>query len=177
MAKTKKQKQAIIADLKGQMQQQKSVVMVDFSGVDSKSFFKLRDNLKDSGCSLKVVKKTLLQKMLENLNQKEFSQKVGEIKGQMALAFGLTDEVAPAKMCYQFSQENKNLKILGAMLDSQFYPPVGVASLASLPAKPQMLGVLVGTMQAPISGFVNALQGNLRNLVYALEAIKETKSA
>jgi len=32
-------------------------------------------------------------------------------------------------------------------------------------------------MQGPISGMVNVLQGNIRNLVYALEAIREQKEA
>ena len=157
------------------MEQQKSIVMVDFSGVESKALFKLRDNLKANGCSMKVVKKTLLQKMLGDLKQTSLKEQIERFKGQLALAFGLEDEVAPAKLCWQFGQDNKNFKILGAMLENQFYQASQVQALATLPAKPQLLGQLVGTLQAPLSGFISVLQGNLRNLVYCLEAIKTSK--
>ncbi|MDD5146312.1 MAG: 50S ribosomal protein L10 [Candidatus Pacebacteria bacterium] len=175
MAKTKEQKKQIVSELSEKMKEQKSIVMVDFSGVDSKAFFKLRDDLKAQGCALKVVKKTLMKKMLEGLKQQAFAQKIEEFKGQMALAFGLTDEVAPAKLCYQFGKDNKNFKIFGAMLGQEFYSNAQVADLANLPSKPQLLGQLVGVMQAPISGFCNVLSGNMRNLVYALKAIGKSK--
>ena len=35
---------------------------------------------------------------------------------------------------------------------------------------------LVGSMQAPISGFVNVLQGNIRNMVYVLDAVRAKKA-
>ncbi|MCX6791301.1 MAG: 50S ribosomal protein L10 [Candidatus Gribaldobacteria bacterium] len=173
MAKTKEQKKIIITDLGQQMKEQKSVVMVDFSGVDSKSFFKLRDDLKDQGCSLRVVKKTLVTKMLESTKQPALAQKIEEFKGQMALAFGIADEVAPAKLCWNFGKTNKKFKILGAMLGNDFYSNTQVTALAQLPSKQQLLGQLVGTLQAPISGLVNVLQGNLRGLVNVVDAISK----
>jgi large subunit ribosomal protein L10 len=61
------------------------------------------------------------------------------------------------------------------MLGQEFYSNAQVADLANLPSNPQLMGQLVGVMQAPISGFCNVLSGNMRSLVYALRAIGESK--
>jgi len=55
-------------------------------------------------------------------------------------------------------------------------PKEKVIELAKLPAKPQMLGVVVGTIAAPLSGFVNVLAGNLRGLVNVINSIKDSKA-
>jgi len=47
--------------------------------------------------------------------------------------------------------------------------------LAQLPGKEQLLGMLLGTLNAPITNFVNVLEGNIKNFVYALSAIKDKK--
>ena len=62
------------------------------------------------------------------------------------------------------------------MLEGRFIDAAKVKALAELPSKQQLLGQLVGTLNAPISGFVNVLAGNIRGLVTALNAIKEQKA-
>ena len=44
-------------------------------------------------------------------------------------------------------------------------------ALADLPSKQDMRAKLVGTMNAPVSGFVNVLAGNLRGLINVLNAV------
>ena len=62
------------------------------------------------------------------------------------------------------------------MLEGAFISAEKVEALAKLPGKKQLLGQLVGTLNAPISGFVNVLAGNLRGLVNILNAVKEKKA-
>lgn len=175
MPKSREQKQKIIEDLKENIQKQKSAVFVDFSGCDSKFLFKLRDELQKSNCLLKIAKKTLLKKALENLEMKNLPEKVNQIKVQLALIFGFGDEMIPAKICYQFSRENENLKILGGIFGDEFLEKEKVIELAQLPSREELLARLVGTLQNPISNFVSVLENNIKGLIYALSAIKETK--
>ena len=175
MAKTKDQKQKIIETLAEKFREQKSTVFADFSGCDSKFLFKLRDELQKSNCFLKIVKKTLLKKTLENLGMKNISEKIDQIKVQLALIFGFEEEIIPAKICYQSSQENENLKILGGIFDNEFVDKEKVIELAQLPSRNELLARLVGSLRSPISGFVNTLRNNIKGLIYALSAIKETK--
>ena len=52
-----------------------------------------------------------------------------------------------------------------------------IKALASLPPKEVLIAKMLGSMNAPISGFVNVLQGTIRNVVYALEAVRKQKES
>lgn len=173
MPKSKEQKKQIIEDLNQKLAKQKAIVLVDFSGVNSKLFFQLRSLLKQAGCALKVVKKTLLQKVLEGPNYQQIAGKIKEVPGQMAMAFGFGDEVSPAKICHSFQEKNKQLKILGGVLRETMLSEKEIAALAALPSKPELLGKLVGSIQSPLSGFVGFLQGNIKGLLTVLSKIKQ----
>jgi large subunit ribosomal protein L10 len=75
----------------------------------------------------------------------------------------------------EFSKKKENLKILAGVLESKAIDADGVISLSKIPSREELLASVVGTIKAPISGFVNALSGNLRNLVQVLDQIKENK--
>jgi len=50
-----------------------------------------------------------------------------------------------------------------------------VKKLPGLPSKNELYAKLVGSLNAPVSGFVNVLAGNLRGLVNVLKAVQESK--
>jgi len=175
MAKTKEQKKVIIEDLTDKINRQKSAALIDFSGIDSVNLFALRDELKKEDCQLQVIKKTLVQKVLEKLGEKDLADKIKSIKGQMALVFGFSDEVAPAKVCYQFSKKQEKLQLIAGILGKEFLDKEKIMALAELPSKQELLARLVGSLKAPISNFVYVLNGNIKGLVCALNAIKENK--
>ena len=172
MAQSKKQKEKILDDLKEKIAKQKAMIFVDFTGLKVKDFSNLRKKIKAAGDSLKVAKKTLLSLALkkEGINV-DFKKMAGEI----ALVFGYKDEVAPAKTVWQFSQENKNVKILGGFLENRFFETDQMIELAKLPGREELLARFVGTVSAPISNFVSVLQGNIKGLIVALNAISKTK--
>ena len=99
-----------------------------------------------------------------------------EMEGQVAVSISSQDEVIAAKIIEKFSKANQNLKILGGVLENKLMSIEQVKALAKLPNKEEMLGKLVGTIQAPISGFVNVCAGNLRGLVQVLKGISESKN-
>lgn len=175
MAKTKEQKKSILNELKDRIAAQKAIVFIDFSNVESKALFKLRDELKAKGGTLEVVKKTLLKKVLQGLKEKDLAKKIDEVKGQLALAFGFEDEVSPAKVCYGIQKENENLKILGGVLGSEYQTKERVMELAQLPSRQDLLARLLGSLSSPVSRFVYVLRANLNNLVSVLSEIQKVK--
>jgi large subunit ribosomal protein L10 len=93
----------------------------------------------------------------------------------MAIAFG-DDEAATAKAVYDFAKANPALEILGAIDEAGTILSVEqVQALAKLPSREQLTAQVVGTIAAPLSGFVRVLNGNLTGLLYALNAIGESK--
>lgn len=169
MPKTKAQKKEILDELKDKVARQKAMVFVDFTGLKVKDIFSLRKKLKAAGSELKVAKKTLMGIIFKD---KGLDVDLKKLKGEIALAFGYEDEVASAKIIYQLSQQNQNLKILGGFLENKFIEAEKVIELAQLPSKEQLLAKLVGSMKSPVSNFVYALNYNIKGLVYLLNKIK-----
>jgi len=174
MALTKEQKQKAIKNLKEKISQQKSIVFVDFSKVNSKDIFTLRRKLKAAGCTLKVAKKTLLGVAFGKDN--DIWKKAKEnIPGQLAVVFGIKDEIAPAKITQQFIKESENIKILGGIFESKFIDKTEVIVLSAIPSKEELLAKLVGSIFSPVSGFVNVLQAPLEACMFVIKAFGKSK--
>jgi len=172
MAITKAKKDEILKELKDKVSKQKSIVLVGITGMKVKDLSVLRQQLRACGSELKVVKKTLAQKALKD-QKIDFDKK--SFKTEVGFVFGYEDEVLPAKTIYKFAKKNEKLQILGGFLEGLYKEGKEVIVLAQLPGKKELLAKMVGSMSAPISGFVNVLQGNIKGLVLALSAISKNK--
>jgi len=172
MPLTKIQKQKILKDLKEKISKQKVTIFVDFTGLKVKDIFDLRKKLKMVDSQLKVAKKTLVQIAFKETGLKT---EIKKLKGEIAFVFGLKDEISPAKIIFQFSQINPNLKILGGFLENKFIEAEKIVELAKLPTKEELLGKLVGSISAPISNFANVLKESIKGLIYVLSAIEKIK--
>src|SRR6266850_1881823 len=113
MALTKEKKTKSLSDLKEQIAKQKSVIFADFSKVNSKDLFSLRKQLKESGCNLKIAKKTLVRIAFGQSNISFWNKIKSSIPGQLALVFCNEDEIATARISHKFTKVHENLKILG----------------------------------------------------------------
>lgn len=175
MAKTKEQKKKIIDDLKEKISKAKSIVFVKFNNLNVNKNEELRSQLRESGGEYYAAKKTLMDlalkdSALENVCIKKFD-------GQAAVVFGYDDEVTPAKIVAKFNKDNEGkLEFIGGILENKFISSESVAALAQIPSRQELYAKIVGSINAPIFGFVNALAGNLRNLVYVLKAVENKKN-
>jgi len=174
MPKTRAQKQVILEGLEEKVKSAKSVVFAKFNKLLVKENEDLRHRLKAEGGEYYVAKKTLLNLAFKN-SQQDVDFKA--MDGQIAAIFGYTDEVTPAKVVDTFRKETEEPKIffLGGILENKFISKEMVEALAKLPSKQELYGRLVGSLNAPVSGFVNVMAGNLRGLVTCLKAIGEKK--
>lgn len=173
MSITKERKKEIIMDLSNRFSKSKSIVFLGFQGLTATENVKLRRKLRSENIDYKVAKKTLIRKGLEEAKIKGSEEL--SLEGPVAVAVGYDDEIAPARLANEYSKENKKLKLLGGFVEAKYIDAVGIKSLALLPNKEQLRAQLVGTINAPVSGFVNVLAGNIRGLVNTLKAIGESK--
>jgi large subunit ribosomal protein L10 len=170
---TKSQKIELVKDLAEKIKVAKSAVFVDYKGLKVKDSTELKKLLRAEGVDYVVVRKTLLDIAMKNAGIEGVDTKIME--GQIALSLSNTDEIAGAKIIDTFGKKNENVKMVGGVLGTQVMNANEVKALAKIPSKEQLLGQLVGTLNAPISGFVNVLAGNLRGLVQVLKAVSESK--
>ncbi|MDD5463828.1 MAG: 50S ribosomal protein L10 [Candidatus Moranbacteria bacterium] len=171
---TKNQKIELVKELTEKIKAAKSTIIVDYKGLQVKDSTELKKSLRAAGVEYIVSRKTLFDIALKNAGIEGVSIK--KMEGQVALSFSNLDEVAAAKIIDTFAKTNENIKLLGGVLGQQVMDAAEVKALAKIPSKEQLLGQLVGTLNAPISGFVNVLAGNLRGLVQVLNAVKEQKA-
>lgn len=157
MALTKEQKAKQIDSVKEKIANQKSMVFVDFAKVPSKEMFGLRKSLKEAGCNLKIAKKTLVRIAFGRSNIGFWNKISKNIPGQLALVFGVEDEVAPARITNIFAKTHETFKILGGIWENKFIEKERVLELASIPPRNELLGRLVGSISSSMSSFVRVL--------------------
>jgi large subunit ribosomal protein L10 len=157
MALNREQKQKSLKSIKEKIAIQKSVIFADFSKVGSKELFSLRKKLKETGCNMKVAKKTLARIAFGQSGISFWKQIKEVIPGQLVLIFGIEDEIAPARLSNEFAKTNENFKILGGIFENRFIGKDKVLVLANIPSKNELLGRLVGSIASPMASFVRVL--------------------
>jgi len=166
---TKKQKQEIVEELADKLKRQKSLIFTDFRGLKVGELQELRNQLRQQAeTEYKVAKKTLIKLAVERA-KKEVD--LSQFESSVALAFGFGDPIMPAKIISKFAKEHKNLEVLGGLMEDKFLSAEEVKELAMIPSRNELLASLISSLKAPISEFVNVLQGNIRNLIGVLNAI------
>jgi large subunit ribosomal protein L10 len=173
MAKTREQKEAEVRIMIDSLKTAKSIVLADLSPLKVSESTILRHKALESDVKVMGAKKTLFKKAIKELNIDINEDSLG---GSVMMLVANGDELAPAKLVSDLRKDHKDLIIQGGVLESKWVSADEVLALAKLPSKEELIAQVVGTIRAPLSGLVGVLQGNLRNLVYALNAIKDAKS-
>jgi len=172
MPKSKDQKKKQLEDITSRLTDSQGLVFTADAGLTVKETELLRSKLRAEKAGLQFIKKTLLEKALL---ESKITDTGMNSTGNVALTYSATDAVAPARLVYEVSKSNDKFKILGGLLDGKFIGSEQVIALAKLPSRQELLAQVVRTINAPVSGFVNVLAGNLRGLVTVLTAIKDKK--
>jgi large subunit ribosomal protein L10 len=176
MAITREAKETAVKRLSEDLGRIKLAVMTDYRGLTVGEVEELRSHLRAEGISYRVTKNTLLRlaasqnEALKGIDPQAFN-------GPMALAMGFDDEVAPARVIFQYAKQHNALEIVGAITgDGQLLSAADVKALATLPTREQLLGMVVGTIAAPLTGFVGVMAANVRSIINVLNALSEAKA-
>lgn len=169
---SRKQKEQTVEELAGKIKRQKSLIFTDAKGVKVKDIQKIRRELKKSEAEYKVAKKSLMELALKK-EKKEID--LSGFNGALAASFGYQDPLSLIKVLARLSKENENFKILGGIVEDKVLSALEIKELSKIPSREILLAKFIGCIKGPISGFVNVLNGNMRNLVGVLNAIKNNK--
>ena len=172
-------KQAVVAQLKEQLESAKGVVLTSYKGLTVAQDTELRRELREAGVSYHVVKNTMLRIAAKEAGIEGIEE---HLEGTTAFAFSTEDAVAPAKVICGFIKKNKLedaevLTVKVGMVEGKVIGVDEVKALAALPSREELIAKLLGIMNAPISNTVNVLQGVIRNAVYVLDAIRSQKES
>jgi large subunit ribosomal protein L10 len=173
MALTKDEKNQVVADVSELLAHSKLTVIAEYQGTGVKQMQELRRDARETGTVVKVVKNRLVRQALLATDSLKGAD-TSVLTGQLLYAFNADDEVAPAQALANFAKKNPTIEFVGAITpDGQLMAVEDVKSLAALPSKDQLRAQLVGTLGAPLSGFVNVLSGNIRGVLNVMSARAE----
>lgn len=163
-----------VTELTDKVDKAKAIILADYRGLKHKQLEELRRALKKLDAEFAVTKNTLLQRALS-----EHSESKGLLDEQLREATGTLfeygDEVAPLKELLKFFKGAGMGKAKGGLLGTTVLAEADVTRLSKLPTREVLLGQLVGQLNAPIQGLHYALNWNVNKLVWALNAVKNTK--
>ena len=175
MAITRQKKEEVISQIREKIDKAQSVIITDYKGLAVDEINELRNKLREKEVEYKVVKFTLLRLALKQVGFDKVE--LGDFEAHpIALAFGYKDEVETAKTVYEFTKEHEMLDILGGISGRNNVSVDTIINLALLPSREELYTKLVGSINAPLSGLVNVLSGNLRGLVSVLGQYREQVS-
>ena len=175
MAITRKAKEQTLTELNEKLQRSKGLIFTHYQGLTVKDITELRKTLRQSDVELVVAKKTLLRKALvENGFDAAI---VDQLEGSVAMAFGYSDEVTPAKLLQAFAKTHPSVALMGGMIGHQVMNAAEALALAKLPSRDELRAKLVWVIGSPISGLVQVTAGTLRSLINVLNAINEKRPA
>ncbi len=167
-------KKQIVLEIKEKMEKAQGMVFYDYRGLTVAEVSDLRNKFREAGVEYKVMKNAMLKRAADMLDLSELDE---HLVGPTAVAFGFDDPVAPAKVLVEYTKKLKKTQIKTGVLDGRVIGVNEIISLAELPSREQLLGMLAGTLNAPITGLARSLSGIISNLGYALNAVREQKEA
>ena len=155
---TKENKVVAIQEIKDLLQDAKVVYVADLEGLNAARSSDFRRQAFKNNITVKVVKNTLLQKAMEQIEGVDFSEMYGTFKGNSALMIAETAN-APAKLIKDFRKKEEKPSLKSAFVQETFYlGDNNLETLANIKSKEEMLGEIIGLLQSPIQRLVSALQ-------------------
>jgi len=171
---TKEQKKQIIADATEAIKESKTTALFDYKSLSVSDLADLRSELRENKAELKILKKSLATLAFKEAG---IEVDVRDFEGQVAIAVRGEDEISVPKALVKFAKDREETeRVLGGTLEGVIIADDKVMDLAKLPSREELLAKTVGSIKSPVTGFVNVLSGNLRDLVGVLNAVKETKA-
>ncbi len=155
------QKEKEVKELADKLKDAKIILLTDYRGINVADVTKLRADLRNTSVEYKVIKNNIIRRALETNGESGLNDL---LEGPTAIIYGNEDYLEPAKMIYNFSKDNQYYKIKGGIIEGKVMTAEEIITLAKLPSRQELLGMLAG-----------ALLGNISKLAVGLEQVRLQK--
>lgn len=146
-------KKAVVAEVSAQVANAETIAIAEYRGIEVGDLTVLRKKARESGVYLRVLKNTLVRRAVEGT---PFAALADQMVGPLIYSIS-SDPVAAAKVLNDFAKTNDKLAIKAGSYAGKVLDKAGVQALASVPSREELLSKLLYVMQAPVAGFVRAL--------------------
>lgn len=147
------EKKAVVAEVAAQVANAQTIVLAEYRNVGVVDLTKLRAQARKSGVYLRVLKNTLARRAVQGT---AFASLAEQMSGPLMYSIS-ADPVAAAKVLSDFAKGNEKFVLKAGSYAGKALDKAGIQALASIPGREQLLAMLLGVMQAPVSGFVGTV--------------------
>ena len=168
----KEEKQAFVEQMKRRFETAPGAMAADFRGLNVENITELRRRMRAATVEFRVVKNTLTRLAAKGTPLEPITQL---LEGPTALAIHASDPTVPAKVLLDFVRDHKGFAIKGGALAGRLLSAREVEALARMPARPEMLSILAGTLKSGPQTMCSLLAAAPRQMAGLLVALKEKK--
>ena len=170
----KAEKIKILEQIEKQLQTTPNFILADYRGLTVEAITNLRDQLREQGMNIHIIKNSLLRIALERAEMPSLGD---TLTGPSSIVWVENDPVTPAKILKEFSQENENLELKGGLFEGQALDPADVVKLAGMPTKDLLYSQILYGVNSGATRIAMCLKDVAGSLVRALEAHRKNLEA
>jgi large subunit ribosomal protein L10 len=163
--------QLIYKETRKSLEENSAIVFVNYNTFTQENSVAIRELAKQVDATACVVKNAVTTIAFKDMGI-EGAEAI--LKGPVLAILG-NDPVAVSKVAADFKKKAKKGDALGGVVDGALVSADEVVALSKLPSKDILIGMFVNVVAAPLRGLVTVLNGNIRGLAIALNAVKEKK--
>ncbi len=147
-------KKPVVEKISEQIKDAQTVVLVDYRGLTVEQDTNLRKELRAAGISYKVYKNTMMNFAFKGT---DFEALAPYLEGPNAIAISKEDATAPARVLAKFAKTVPALEVKGGIVEGIYYDAQGMAEIAKIPSREELLSKLLGSIQSPITNFARVM--------------------
>lgn len=150
----KQQKQLIIDEIKGKLENAAAAVVIDYMGITVAEADAMRKTLREANVDYTVYKNTLIKRAIEGT---EYAPLAEVLDGPSALAISTEDATAPARTLNKIIKDFKKMEFKAGVVEGTYYDKAGIEAVAEIPSRDELIAKFMGSIQSPVSKFVRTL--------------------
>ncbi|MEW5815162.1 MAG: 50S ribosomal protein L10 [Spirochaetota bacterium] len=162
-----------VAALKEKFQSAHDYIFADYRGLTVEQITDLRKKLKEKNSEFKVIKNRYARIAFKELN---FSGVEAQLVGPTAIALVTKESAEAAKVLYEYSRDF-SLKVKGGLIDGTLFSAEQVEQYSKLPTRAELMAQLMGSLNAPLTNLLFAMNGITQKLIRTLQAVADKKAA
>ena len=151
----KQQKQIIIDEIKGKLENAQSAVIVDYMGITVAEADEMRKEFREANIDYTVYKNTLMKRAIEGT---EFAGLADVLDGPSAIAISTEDATAPARKINEAIKKYNKMEFKAGVVEGTFYDKEGITAIADIPSREVLIAKFMGSVQSPVSKLVRTFQ-------------------
>lgn len=148
-------KQPIVDEIKENIKDAQSVVLVDYRGLTVAQDTQFRKTMREAGVIYKVYKNTMVKRAIDGT---AFDSLKDDLEGPTAVVISKTDATAPARIASNFAKDNPELELKSGVVEGVYYDAKGINVIAKIPSREELLSKFLGSIQSPIANFARVIK-------------------